>query len=47
MNEFINDIFNNDILLKEKENQEKQELINELLKRIKEEEIKNGDRKTI
>jgi len=41
MKENIKEIFNKDIKLKEKENQEKQKLINELLYEIKKEETKN------
>ena len=43
MKDIINNILNKDISLLNKENQEKQEVINELLKQIKEEE-KNENR---
>ena len=40
-------IFNDDVLLNNPKNQEKQQVINELLQTIKEEETNNGNREII
>ena len=40
MKGIIENIFDNDVLLTDKENQEKQEIIKALLEQIKEEELK-------
>lgn len=40
----IEEIFDDNVLLKDEKAREKQELINNLLKEIKEEEQKNGNR---